>query len=148
MHLAVYRTYRPRISPSIHEEWIAALLKNRRDLSRARLERARDLINQIAADVLVTGYEKFIKDLALPDPDDRHVLAAALHAQADVLVTQNLKDFPDDVLKPLGVAALSADGFISLLLDDDLELVCQAVKDQRLSLKSPSSGSRNLTDHF
>ena len=148
MHLAAYRAYRPRVSPDIHEEWIAALLRNRRDLSRARLERTRDLINQIDAAVLVIGYERFIEDLVLPDPDDRHVLAAALQARADVLVTQNLKDFPGDILKPLGVEALSADSFIRLLLADDLELVCKAVRDQRLNLKKPPQTVETLLTTF
>jgi death-on-curing protein len=46
-------------------------------------------------DCLVTGYEGLIPALELPDPDDRHVLAAAIVGRCDVIVTQNLKDFPE-----------------------------------------------------
>jgi hypothetical protein len=47
-----------------------------------------------AVDALVTGYEDLIPGLHLPDPNDRHVLAAAIRGQADVIVTMNLRDLP------------------------------------------------------
>ena len=40
--------------------------------------------------------------LNLPDPDDRHVVAAAIRCQAAVIVTSNVKDFPKEILDPLG----------------------------------------------
>src|SRR5215469_11528177 len=49
-------------------------------------------------DALVTGFEPLIEILALPDPDDRHVLAAAIRGHADLIVTTNQRDFPFDVL--------------------------------------------------
>ena len=50
-----------------------------------------------AADALVTGYQDLIPALQLPDPDDRHVLAAAIRGHADVIITMNLRDFPSDL---------------------------------------------------
>jgi hypothetical protein len=61
-----------------------------------------------AADALVTGYEDPISGLGLPDPDDRHVLAAAIRCHADVIVTMNLRDFPLE-LAPGAVAAAAQD---------------------------------------
>ena len=52
-------------------------------------------------DALVTGYEPLVKTIHLPDPNDRHVLAAAITGRADVIVTKNLKDFPADRLARL-----------------------------------------------
>jgi hypothetical protein len=75
-----------------------SLLKERPDLARERLERTRDLMNQAVPDCIVTGYEELIDTLSLPDPDDRHVLAAALHGGAEAIVTYNLADFPDSEL--------------------------------------------------
>jgi hypothetical protein len=53
----------------------------------------------------VSGFERLIPALSFPDPDERHVLAAAVHARADLIVTVNLKDFPTAVLAPHGIVA-------------------------------------------
>ncbi len=60
-----------------------------------------------AEDALVTGYEGLIEGLHLPDPDDRHVLAAAIRGRADVIVTVNEWDFScgyTDTLRNRGAA--------------------------------------------
>jgi hypothetical protein len=74
-------------------------------------------MDQHAADALVTGYEDLIPGLQLPDPDDRHVLAAAIRGHADVIVTINLRDFPSDTIRPFGIEAQHPDEFILHLLD-------------------------------
>jgi predicted nucleic acid-binding protein len=56
-------------------------------------------MNAHVRDCLVGNYESLISSLSLPDPDDRHVLAAAIRARADVIVTFNLKDFPAEALE-------------------------------------------------
>src|SRR3989475_9198920 len=91
MHLALTGLFRAKWSADIHEEWISALLRNRPDLTREKLERTRMLMDQHATDALVTGYQELIPSLQLPDPNDRHVLAAAICSRADVIVT---RDFP------------------------------------------------------
>ena len=73
------------------------------DFTRQRAEKIRDLMNAHVVDCIVTGYETLIPSLTMPDPDDRHVLAAAIRCGADIIVTFNLKDFPEDVLKPYGI---------------------------------------------
>src|SRR5277367_2343591 len=93
MHLALTGLFRARWSADVHEEWISSLLRKRPDLTRDKLERTRRLMDQHARDALVTGYEDLIPGLRLPDPDDRHVLAAAIRSHADVIVTMNLRDF-------------------------------------------------------
>jgi len=94
-----------RWTDDIHEEWMRSVLRERYDLTRVQLERTRDLMNQSVRDCLVTDYHDLIPGLTLPDADDRHVLAAAIRAGANVIVTYNLKDFPAarlslTVLKP------------------------------------------------
>ena len=78
MHLAMTGLFRARWSDAVHEEWMTRLLENRPDLTREKLERTRMLMDKHAEDALVTGYEDLIEGLRLPDPDDRHVLAAAM----------------------------------------------------------------------
>jgi len=122
----------------VQEEWICALLRNRPDLSREKLERTRMLMDLHAADALVTGYEDLIESLHLPDPDDRHVLAAAIRGRADVIVTANLRDFPKNVLEQFGIEPQHPDEFIVCLLDLAPGLVAAAARDHRESLKFPA----------
>jgi hypothetical protein len=137
MYLALTGLFQAKWSAAVHEEWISALLRNRPDLSRARLERTRMLMDLHAADALVTGYEDLIEDLPLPDPDDRHVLAAAIRCRADVIVTANLRDFPVQTLGQFGIEPLHPDEFILSLLDLAPALVVAAPHDHRESLRNP-----------
>lgn len=50
--------------------------------------------------VLVEDYEPLIPDIVLPDADDRHVLAAAIKGEANIIITINRKDFPTKTLAP------------------------------------------------
>ena len=107
MHLALADIYHARWTNAIHDEWIRSVLKNRSDLTRAQLERTRDLMNAHARDALIHGFEDLIPSLSLPDPDDRHVLAAAIRGRADVIVTYNMKDFPAEATAPYGIEMLA-----------------------------------------
>jgi hypothetical protein len=88
-------------------------------------------------DSLVTGYERLIDILDLPDPDDRHVLAAAIAGGADVLVTMNLKDFPAGRLAPFGIEAQHPDVFIRNLLRQHEAAIIAAVARHRAALRNP-----------
>ena len=138
MHLALTGLFRAKWSAAVHEEWICALLRRRADLSREKLERTRRLMDLHAVDALVTGYEDLIEGLQLPDPDDRHVLAAAIRGQADVIVTANLRDFPANIVGQFGIEPQHPDEFIVSLLDVAPELVAGAARDHRESLKNPT----------
>ncbi|MCL4192484.1 MAG: hypothetical protein KJZ87_12190 [Thermoguttaceae bacterium] len=89
-------------------------------------------------DCLVADYEAMIPMLLLPDPDNRHVLAAAIRCSADVIVTFNLGDFPPDILRKWGVEAQHPDDFINHLLDLAPHLVCAAAKRQPANLQEPA----------
>jgi hypothetical protein len=105
MWLARSGLFRARWTDAIHDEWIRNLLNDRSDLTAAQLERTRELMNAAVRDCLVTGYGHLIETLTLPDPDDRHVLAAAIQGGASVIVTFNLTDFPAETLQPYGIEA-------------------------------------------
>ena len=137
MQLALTDLFRARWSDQIHDEWIRSVLENRPDLKPEQLERTRTLMNAHVRDCLVTGYEPLIEGLTLPDPDDRHVLAAAIRTRASVIVTFNLDDFPSDILEPVGLEAQHPDMFITHLIDLNPGVVCAAAKRQRASLKNP-----------
>lgn len=144
MHLALTGLFQARWTEQIHEEWIRSLHEDRPELSLAKLERVRDLMNAHAEDCLVTDYESLIDALVLPDPNDRHVLAAAIRAKAGLIVTYNLADFPARLLDLHGVKAEHPDAFILRLLEVNPERVVQAVQDQRQSLRSPEVTAHEL----
>ncbi|MEM7125697.1 MAG: PIN domain-containing protein [Chloroflexota bacterium] len=137
MRLAAYGLFRARWSNLVHEEWIEAVLRDFPDITRSQLERTRRLMDQHVMDSLVTGFEDRIDALQLPDPDDRHVLAAAIHCNASILLTRNLKDFPESTLKPYGIVAQSPDAFIHSLLVAGPDDVIAVARQHRTSLKNP-----------
>jgi hypothetical protein len=137
MYLAMTDLFRARWTDDIHEEWMRSVQADYPDITREKAERVRDLMNAHVRDCLVTGYEDLIPALTLPDPDDRHVLAAAIRAGADVIVTSNLADFPAETLNVYGIAAQHPDEFINHLLALAPAAVCGAAKKQRESLKNP-----------
>lgn len=111
----------------ILDEAFRNLITNRPDLDPVRLDRTRELMNQAVRDCLVTGYEPLINAVTLPDPDDRHVLAAAIKARAQVIVTDNLQDFPAHTLSTWDMEANSADAFILDQIDVNRDAVYAAV---------------------
>ena len=146
MHLALLDTFRARWTQAIHDEWMRNVLQNRQDLSRAQLERTRELMNAHVRDCVVENYESLIDSLDLPDADDRHVLAAAIHAEAEAIVTFNLKDFPAETLTPFGIEAIHPDVFIVMLFDENAALVISAIERQQSSLKNPPRSMTELLE--
>ncbi len=137
MHLALTDLFRAKWTDAIHDEWTRNVLKNRSDLKPEQLQRTRALMNTNVLDCLVTGYEDLIPTLTLPDPGDRHVLAAAIRAKASVIVTFNLADFPADMLVKRGIKAMHPDEFVISQLALAPDVVRLAAKRQRESLKNP-----------
>jgi len=137
MHLALTDLFRAKWTDAIHEEWMRSVLQNRPDLVREQLERTRRLMNAHVRDCLVIDYEDLIPVLTLPDPDDRHVLAAAIRSGADAIVTFNLDDFPRKTLQKWGIETQHPDDFIGHLLELAPHVVCAAAKRQRASLRNP-----------
>ncbi len=143
MQLTLADSFRARWTKDIHEEWIRNLLQNRPDLKRHKLEQTRNLMNQNVRDCLVTDYQDLIPTLTLPDPDDRHILAAAITVQANVIVTFNQKDFPIATLEPYGLQTQHPDDFVMRLMDLSPELVLLAVRRQRQSLRNPPKSAED-----
>ena len=118
----------------IHREWMRAVLRRRPEL-RAALPRTRRLMDAAVRGCRVRGYERWEARLELPDANDRHVLAAALACVANVIVTFNIADFPPDLLRPFGVAAVTPDTFVHDLMESGI--VVSAAAEHRASLQRP-----------
>jgi predicted nucleic acid-binding protein len=116
LHLARRRTFSPFWSLEIQNEWARGLLKKRSELTPEKQKRTCRRMNLHFPDSCVRGYESIISTLVLPDANDRHVLAVAIHAKAEYIITFNLKDFPKTVLQSYGVEALLPEEFVLRLI--------------------------------
>lgn len=111
LSLAVEGLYHARWTSRIHGEWVGNLAGRRPEIA-PRLADLVELMNQSVPDCLIENFEGLIAGLVLPDPDDRHVLAAAIAGHADAIVTFNLKDFPADALDLHRIEAIHPDDFV------------------------------------
>lgn len=124
-----------RWTDDIHAEWIRNLAANSPGTPIERLEATRDRMKAVLPDADVEGYQPLIRDLSLPDPDDRHVLAAAIAGKATVIVTWNLKDFPATDLRPHGVTSISPDDFLVSLHSTFPSVLVASVRRARQNLR-------------
>lgn len=140
LFLAQTKLFRARWSNAVHDEWIGNLLHNRPDLTREALARTRRLMDEAVLDGLVVGYETLIPGLELPDPGDRHILAAAIVAKASCIVTFNLEDFPAGQLGPYGLHAVHPDEFLLDVQSIDPVAFATAVRADLSHYQQPSLG--------
>lgn len=132
----------------ILDETFRNLKAKRPDLDPRKLDRTRELMNRAVRDCLVRGYEPLIGALELPDPDDRHVLAAAVRAKAQVIVTFNLKDFPPERLAAWDVEAVHPDAFVGAQIDLNDRIVYSAVQQIADSRPGASATVTDILDHL
>jgi predicted nucleic acid-binding protein len=129
--------FRARWSRKIMAEWKTSLLERRPDL-QASIESQIAAMDRAFPESYVHGAGSLIDGLDLPDPDDRHVLATAIRAGAEHIVTENLRDFPDEKLEPFGVTAVSADDFLASTFQLYPAEALAAMRTMRREYASPS----------
>ena len=137
MRLAQRDLFHAFWSARVQDEWTSAVLRDRPLLERAQIDRTRSLMDEQIDDANVADYEHLIDTVTLPDVDDRHVLAAAIHCGAGVIVTANLRDFPASTLSTYGIEAQHPDAFILGLFNADPNVVLASLRELRASLKKP-----------
>ena len=128
--------FRPRWSARILEEAQEAIAQ----ITKGKTEGAkqRRAIETAFPEAVVSGFGAFEDKLALPDPNDNHVLAAAIATSASVVVTDNLKHFPADRLNPHAIEAISADDFIADTIELDPVEAVQSLKRMRKRFSRPT----------
>lgn len=145
LSLGVAGLYHARWTDRIQSEWAGHLAANRPELAE-KLPALVDLMNRCVPDCLIEGYEGLIEALELPDPDDRHVLAAAIAGHVDAIVTFNLMDFPAHALRTYQIDAQHPDDFVlSQLQLRELEALA-AVKRMRARLRQPAVTAAELIE--
>ncbi|WP_290691191.1 MULTISPECIES: PIN domain-containing protein [unclassified Haematobacter] len=119
---------------AIHDEWIRNLLANTPGLPPEHLQATKQLMKVAVPEATVTGYERHIHTVSLPDPDDRHVAAAAIEAGASMIVTWNLRDFPVAELRKHGLARQSPDAFLVGLYEQAPDMLLASLANARSNL--------------
>jgi predicted nucleic acid-binding protein len=105
--------YEPRWSHLIIEEVRQAVLELRPDISPERLERRLGAMGRAFPKALVGGSLEIAAGIDVPDPDDAHVVAAAIQGRADAIVTANVSDFPIAALRVRGIDVVHPDLFLA-----------------------------------
>ena len=133
---AVERLYRPIWSDRIFKEWERSL-RRRFDDAAGMLRVQREAMEGAFPEALVHVPASLIEGLSGPDPDDRHVVGAAIVSKADAIVTTNLKDFPSEVCDPLRIEIVHPDDFLVNVIDLHQERAVAACRKHREVLRNP-----------
>ena len=115
--------------------------------SRAQVDHLLRTMRAAFPDAEEAGYRPLIK-MMTNHPDDRHVLAAAVHAQAEVIVTSNLRHFPNSSVAPYGIRVQSADAFLLERLDQSPDQMTRILWDQAGEYRSPRLSTREILDRL
>jgi predicted nucleic acid-binding protein len=137
MHLGIADAARICWSARIEDEWTRNVIAKRPDLEPSRVYRTAKRMNEAMPNAFISGFENIEAGLELPDPDDRHVLAAAIQAGADVIITKNLRDFPNQVLAQYDIQVMHPDTFVHGLLQLEPQAAILAIQNLQASLKNP-----------
>ncbi len=147
LRLAIAGLFHARWTAAILDECFESVSADRPDLTAEQLDRTRRLMAIAIPDAEVEGYERLIvEQITLPDPRDRHVLAAAIAADADLLVTWNLADFPAQATTDLRLSVVTPDEFVLRLGQADADAVGAVVEEQAAALRQPPMTTTELLD--
>lgn len=147
MSLAAEGLFRARWTPTIEEEVSRNLARKRPDLAD-KIPTRIAMMRQAIPDCIVENYELIQDGLNLPDPKDKHVLAAAIIGHADAIVTFNLKDFPEDELQKYNVEPIHPDDFLINQFQLDQVKALSAIKAMRERWKRPEFTPEQLIQLF
>lgn len=141
---AYYDMFTPKWSEHIFDEWKDVMY--RKGVSEEEASKRVQRANTAFPDALVKNYSGLIDSLELPDPKDRHVLAAAIKTNANVIVTNNIKDFPKEYLASFGLTAKTADDFLTDIIDLNPEQAVKAFKELVLNRRNPDLDEFQVLD--
>jgi len=144
LSLAQQYLYVPKWSDDIEREWSSHLIQDRPDIEPQKIMRITDEMNRSFENAKVYGYKEIENQLQLTDPDDRHVLAAAIVSESNVIVTFNLKDFNTEYLRKYNIDAVHPDKFVTGLIDQGEEQAKWALRKMILRRTNPPISGNDL----
>ncbi|QIM48112.1 PIN domain-containing protein [Pusillimonas sp. DMV24BSW_D] len=147
MSLATAGFFAAKWTTRIEDEWVRAIERNRPDLV-GKLNVRRDAMREAVPDweIPESAWSQLFHGVVLPDPNDRHVLSAAIAGHVDCIVTSNLQDFPASVLMEFELEAVDPDTFIVNQWDLDPVNAIAAFKRMRQRRRKPGSTPAEFAD--
>jgi predicted nucleic acid-binding protein len=146
LSLADNGLYKPKWSVEIQNEWSQNLLLNRPDLTQEQLQLTIEAMNDAFPDSNVDKFHSLIPGIKLPDPKDRHVVAAAIRSKADVIVTYNLKDFPKSIENEFDIEIQHPDEFMCNVYDLHPEKANESFVKMVKRLKNPPKSQSEVLE--
>ncbi len=143
---ASYDLFTPKWSKHIFSEWENVM--KRKGIPDEEIKKRLSKAQLAFPDALVDNYEPLVNSLELPDDKDRHVLAAAIKANANIIITNNMKDFPKEYLASFGLTAKTADDFITDTIDLNNDLALEAFRALVLNRTNPNLDEFEILDRF
>ncbi|MHB1488572.1 MAG: PIN domain-containing protein [Acidimicrobiales bacterium] len=137
MRLAEADLYRPVWSAQILAEATDAIVEIHPEIPPERVQHRFAAMDDASEDARVEGWEHLEHAVTVPDPDDRHVVAAAVGGRADAIVTANVGDYPTDVLGPIGIEVIHPDDFLLDQLDLAPRIVLSVLREQAAHTRNP-----------
>jgi predicted nucleic acid-binding protein len=116
-------------------------------LTMEHLEKTFAAMRRAFPDTMISGYEPLIEAMT-NHPKDRHVLAAAVAAQADVVVTANLRHFPPQSGNPHGIHTESPDQFLCDAMQRQPDVVAAALRAQAARKRHPPMSADEMLDRL
>lgn len=148
LRLAEAGLYRPLWSDRVLDEMVDAIGVIHPELASGRARARAAAMQASFEDACVTDWEELVAGISLPDPDDRHVVTAGLPGRADMIVTANVRDFPAEVLEPLGLEVQHPDEFLLNQLDLEPDITIATLHRQASATRRPAITTKVLLDHL
>lgn len=148
LRLAEREMYRPVWSERILDEAKRAVESLHPELSTEQIDHRFDCMDEAFEDASISGWESLEGSIVLPDENDRHVVACALVAGADAIVTNNIGDFPDKTLAPLNIEVIRLDDFLLDIFDLVPEEFAAVIREQASDAMRPPLSASEVLDNL
>lgn len=143
---AYYDLFTPKWSKHIFDEWMEVM--RRKNVSEKEIKKRVKRPLEAFPDAMVKNYESLIDTIQLPDAKYRHVMAAAIKINANLIVTNNTKDFPTDYLTNYGLSVKTPDAFAADLIDLNPEQAVGAFRELVINKTNPDLDEYQVLEKF
>jgi predicted nucleic acid-binding protein len=142
------RLFRPAWSNDILKEWRRSVQRRHTDMTDERLDAMQAVMLEQFPDASIDGYEILVDALDLPDPSDRHVLAAAITGKCQGIITANTKHFPAPTVAPFTLEVVHPDDFIVNIIDLDPVRALTACRRHRAAMAKSAPTPEQYLERF